>query len=103
MDELIKALFANPTAGLVAGGLVAVGLLTLIGLHVIAFAQGREISLWPPEIGPRPKRDEPQDTMIANRPALSVSATAGETPIQKATATDRRAMVHTRGRGLAER
>jgi nucleoside phosphorylase len=54
MDTLFQFLSSNPTVTVtllvVLGGLI----LAIILIYIIAFAQGRPISFWPPKIGERP-------------------------------------------------
>lgn len=60
MDEFFKWLTANPVAANVFIGAFGILVLSIVGIYLIAFVQGRETSLWPPSIGARP--DVPSST-----------------------------------------
>lgn len=62
MDEIVSTLLGNATATAI---LFAVGItITIVSaiLFVVAFFQGREVSFWPPKIGPRPFEPRPMQT-----------------------------------------
>jgi serine/threonine protein kinase len=59
MTDILKAILANSAA--LAVFLVATSLLVIaaVAIYVIAFAQGRSISFWPPSIGVKPAQQSP--------------------------------------------
>jgi|GEM_PF-2949192 len=54
MSEIINWLSINPIANSILTTLIAVVPTILVLIVVVAFAQNREISFWPPKIGPKP-------------------------------------------------
>lgn len=56
MEILLKFVGEHGLAPLV-GSFVALLLLTIAVIYVVAFIQGREVSFWPPKIGPGPSPD----------------------------------------------
>ena len=61
MDEFFKWLSANPVAGTVLIVSFAAIVTSITFIYVVAFIQGREISLWPPKIGAKPTRSPSKD------------------------------------------
>ena len=63
MEKLSHLLHLLPDEFLAIAGIVAVGLIT--ALVVLSFREGREISFWPPRLGPRPdssKKSQPSSS-----------------------------------------
>lgn len=55
MDELIRLLSTGSPTAIVICGAVLILTIVVAVIYVVAFAQGRSISFWPPSIGERPK------------------------------------------------
>jgi hypothetical protein len=53
VDILFQWITQTPVAGLVLIVLVVIIVLAIVIIYLFAFIQGREISLWPPKIGPK--------------------------------------------------
>jgi len=65
MDEFFKWLSANSIAGMVV--VIAFGLLVIAAtvMYVVAFFQGREVTFWPPKIGPKPEKPKADKATLA--------------------------------------
>ena len=88
METFLNYLSANPIVANILLGVLVILLFSLILMYAIAFAQGREISFWPPKIGPKPNGLEQTDrtktaSSTVENPVLaaaSPTANAGEKP-----------------------
>lgn len=58
MNEFLKWLSSNPILASALVSAITFLLITVALMVTIAFFQGREVTFWPPKIGPRPVRDE---------------------------------------------
>ncbi len=81
MSELFKWLSANPTAANVFLYLAATVISSFLILFLAAFFQGREISLWPPKIGPKPVKPPQKISDPAADPAAAKEGIGGGTYI----------------------
>ena len=74
MNEILGWLSKYPLALNIAGSLIVVGISIVFVIYIVAFVQGREISLWPPKIGEKPKTQKTSDFQKVNdNPALSIA------------------------------
>jgi serine/threonine protein kinase len=67
MDSALTWLFGGSIAANVAVGLLIVVFVTIVGMYLVGFLQGRPLSFWPPKIGPR----EPKTNNLAPRQKYS--------------------------------
>jgi hypothetical protein len=70
MEELFKWLSVNSIASIVLLILFAGSIVSLLVTYLIAFFQGREISFYPPKLGPRPDESKKGDKSGKNRRSL---------------------------------
>jgi serine/threonine-protein kinase len=91
MQDFFQWLSGSSVATGVVVAAFGVLVLAVIALYLLAFLQGRDVSFWPPKIGPRPSRpstNDGQDTPVtpASPPQSGAEASGGQGPIiQKGT------------------
>ncbi|MHC4541368.1 MAG: NUDIX hydrolase [Planctomycetota bacterium] len=73
MEQVIRFFEGGSPAAIVVLFALVIAVSAFLILLTRAFRQGREISIWPPRIGPKPDRPQAQDG-VAGRQELSASA-----------------------------
>lgn len=76
MDEFVKLLSSNATVTNTILIVLVFAVLSLLSMFLVAFFQGREISFWPPKIGPKPRKTNVKN-QIAKTSSLDPSAEKG--------------------------
>lgn len=76
MSEFLKWLSAHPSAATAVVGSFGIVVLAVTSMYIVAFAQGRSVSFWPPKIGANPKTEiqKPSQGGVDSEPDQRVQA-----------------------------
>ena len=53
MNEFFTWLFANSTSAIILASAIGLLVVTIVVVYIVVFLQGREISFYPPKLGPK--------------------------------------------------